>query len=133
MCWFIHSRWPASGPIWSKFCRNPRQVPNISAKFQVCWFIHSKDLAILKKKPFSRPHQPPDPNFGETRYTFQIFTDTLPLSTIRPARVKYFLIALDLKKKKLQVSRLIHSKVMTMFRKTVFKDPFGPWSKFSEI
>ena len=34
---------------------------------------------------------------------------------------------------KFQVSRFIHPKVLSIFRKTVFETPSGPWSEFRKI
>ena len=88
-------------------CQNIFLIFYLSAKFQVCWFIHSKDLAIFKKnscqgpiRPWSKFWKKPD------KY------------------VKYFL-ALHLPAK-FQFSRFIHSKFLAIFTRTAFKAPSGP-------
>jgi len=83
-----------------------------AAKFQVSRFIHSKVLAIFKKKYFQ----------DRIRPLVQILENP-------GARVKYFcMLYLS---SKFQVSRFIRSKVLAIFRKNRFRDPIMPLVQIS--
>ena len=79
----------------------------LSAKFQVCWFIHSKVLAIFEKNSFRDPIRPLVQNLENPG-----------------ARVKYFYMLNP--PAKFQVSRFIHSKVLAISKKNNFQDPIRP-------
>ena len=104
-----------------------------SAKFQVCWFIHSKVLApspgpwVKFWKTSSLIHSKVLAIFRKNSFQDPIRTLVQILKN-SGTRVKYFcMLYLSAE---FQVHRFIPSKVLFILRKTIFKAPSGPWSKF---